>query len=177
MAGRPRNRTAAAPGGTYLQTIQPADILGTVTYGATAAADVKDGYSLGYLGDSSGELPATGGKTGTDALIWSQAYNASSQWQVTSDPAAHALGRLRMAQDVSRRTASVAVRANGTITVEMHEAGLYQTAWIDSAANLGELEYGFVAATDKDLAAARAAAAPAGVVADEEIDALEGEMP
>ena len=61
--------------------------------------------------------------------------------------------------------------------VEMHEAELYQTAWIDSAANLGELEYGFVAATDKDLAAARAAAAPVDVVADEEIDALEGEMP
>ena len=61
--------------------------------------------------------------------------------------------------------------------VDMHEAGLYQTAWIDSAANLGELEYGFVAATDKDLAAARAAVAPAGVVADEELDALEGEMP
>ena len=61
--------------------------------------------------------------------------------------------------------------------VEMHEAGLYQTAWIDSAANLGELEYGFVAATDKDLAAARAAVAPAGVVADEELDALEGEIP
>ena len=63
------------------------------------------------------------------------------------------------------------------VKVAMHEAGLYQTAWIDSAANLGELEYGFVAATDKDLAAARAAAAPVDVVADEEIDALEGEMP
>lgn len=63
------------------------------------------------------------------------------------------------------------------VKVAMHEAGLYQTAWIDSAANLGELEYGFVAATEKDLAAARAAAAPVDVVVDEEIDALEGEMP
>lgn len=63
------------------------------------------------------------------------------------------------------------------VKVAMHEAGLYQTAWIDSAANLGELEYGFVAATDKDLAAARAAAAPVDVAVDEELDALEGEMP
>ena len=61
--------------------------------------------------------------------------------------------------------------------VEMHEAGLYQTAWIDSAANLGELEYGFVAATEKDLAAARTEPPPGDVVADEEIDPLEGEMP
>ena len=66
----------------------------------------------------------------------------------------------------------------GRVTkVEMHEAGLYQTAWIDSAANLGELEYGFVAATEKDLAAARTEPPPGDVVADEEIDPLEGEMP
>ena len=38
--------------------------------------------------------------------------------------------------------------------VEMHEAGLYQMAWIDSAASLGELEYAFVAATEADLASA-----------------------
>ena len=43
------------------------------------------------------------------------------------------------------------------VRVELDKAGLYQTAWIDSAADLGELEYGFVAATEKDLAAARAA--------------------
>ena len=61
--------------------------------------------------------------------------------------------------------------------VAMHEAGLYQTAWIDSAANLGELEYGFVAATDKDLAAARTEPPPVDGVADEETDSLEGELP
>ena len=36
-----------------------------------------------------------------------------------------------------------------------HEEGLYQTAWIDSAARLGELEYAFVTATMDDLAGAR----------------------
>ena len=58
--------------------------------------------------------------------------------------------------------------------VEMHEAGLYQTAWIDSAANLGGLEYAFVAATEQDLAGARVAA-PADGAADAEADAAEGE--
>ena len=38
--------------------------------------------------------------------------------------------------------------------VEMDPAGLYQTAWIDLAADLGKLEYAFVAATEQDLASA-----------------------
>lgn len=42
--------------------------------------------------------------------------------------------------------------------VALHAEGLYQTAWVDSTANLGELEYAFVAATEQDLAAARSAA-------------------
>ena len=62
------------------------------------------------------------------------------------------------------------------VKVAMHEAGLYQTAWIDSAANLGELEYGFVAATDKDLASARIEA-PAEAPVDDESGPLEGEAP
>lgn len=60
--------------------------------------------------------------------------------------------------------------------VEMDPAGLYQTAWIDSAANLGELEYAFVAATEADLAAAAPVAAPDAIV-DAEANALEGEAP
>jgi rod shape-determining protein MreC len=59
--------------------------------------------------------------------------------------------------------------------VALDPAGLYQTAWIDSVANLGELEYAFVAATEADLATARVAA-PETVV-DDESNALEGEEP
>ncbi|MDR0994543.1 MAG: rod shape-determining protein MreC [Verrucomicrobiota bacterium] len=36
--------------------------------------------------------------------------------------------------------------------VEPVESGLYQVAWVTSAANLGELEYAFVSATTDDLA-------------------------
>ena len=61
--------------------------------------------------------------------------------------------------------------------VEMHEAGLYQTAWIDSAANLGELEYAFVAATEQDLAAAAGTSAPDAAVVDDETGSGEGEAP
>jgi rod shape-determining protein MreC len=43
------------------------------------------------------------------------------------------------------------------VRVEMHEAGLYQVAWVESAAKLGKLEYAFVVATEEDLAAAAAA--------------------
>lgn len=59
--------------------------------------------------------------------------------------------------------------------VEPHEDGLYQSAWIDSAADLGALEYAFVAATEQDLARAQAAAeaGPEGAAA----DGLEGELP
>ena len=56
--------------------------------------------------------------------------------------------------------------------VELDAAGLYQTAWIELAADLGKLEYAFVAATDQDLAAARG-----GAPADGEPDAVEGEDP
>lgn len=35
--------------------------------------------------------------------------------------------------------------------VELDEAGLYQTAWLNSAADLGRLEYAFVVATEQDL--------------------------
>lgn len=66
----------------------------------------------------------------------------------------------------------------GRVTkVELNETGLYQTAWIDSAANLGELEYGFVAATEKDLASVRPESLPKGVVLDDEMSPLEGEWP
>ena len=44
------------------------------------------------------------------------------------------------------------------VRVEPSESGLYRTAWIKSAADLGKLEYGFVAATETDLANARRAA-------------------
>ncbi len=63
------------------------------------------------------------------------------------------------------------------VRVELDKAGLYQTAWIDSAADLGELEYGFVAATEKDLAAARAEPPAADTAIDDEGDSPEGEEP
>ncbi len=44
------------------------------------------------------------------------------------------------------------------VRVELNESGLYRTAWIQSAADLGQVEYGFVAATEQDLANARLAA-------------------
>ncbi len=59
--------------------------------------------------------------------------------------------------------------------VAPHEDGLYQTAWIDSAADLGALEYAFVAATEQDLARAQAAAA--AEAAEPDADAPEGELP
>lgn len=40
------------------------------------------------------------------------------------------------------------------VRVELDPAGLYQSAWVASAADLGALEYAFVAATEEDLAAA-----------------------
>jgi rod shape-determining protein MreC len=61
------------------------------------------------------------------------------------------------------------------VRVETEPAGLYQTAWIDSAAKLGELEYAFVAATEADLALARVEAPDAH--ADAETDPPEGEEP
>jgi hypothetical protein len=60
--------------------------------------------------------------------------------------------------------------------VAMHAAGLYQTAWIDSVADLGELEYAFVTATEADLASVRPEV-PENVVADGEMGSLEGEDP
>lgn len=60
--------------------------------------------------------------------------------------------------------------------VEMHEAGLYQTAWLDSAAKLGELEYAFVAATEADLADRPTGSPEEGWSADD-AGAREGEEP
>ena len=45
------------------------------------------------------------------------------------------------------------------------------------AADLGKLEYAFVAATEKDLAAVRVETVPPDVVLDEEADYREGEDP
>ncbi len=59
--------------------------------------------------------------------------------------------------------------------VSRNEAGLYQTAEIDSAADLGALEYAFVVATEQDLADVPSPA-PAGV-ADVEAGPAEGEAP
>ena len=56
-------------------------------------------------------------------------------------------------------------------------SGLYQTARIELAADLGKLEYAFVAATEKDLAAARVETVPVDVVLDDEAGFLEGEDP
>ena len=61
--------------------------------------------------------------------------------------------------------------------VVLDASGLYQTARIELAADLGKLEYAFVAATEKDLAAARAESVPADVVLDAETGFLEGEGP
>ena len=61
--------------------------------------------------------------------------------------------------------------------VALDASGLYQTARIELAADLGKLEYAFVAATEKDLAAARVTPVPADVVLDEETGYLEGEDP
>ena len=60
--------------------------------------------------------------------------------------------------------------------VEMNEDGLYQTAWIDSAAGLGALEYAFVAASEADLSSAGVEASEE-VWIDDESGALEGEVP
>ncbi|MGD9612786.1 MAG: rod shape-determining protein MreC, partial [Kiritimatiellia bacterium] len=56
-------------------------------------------------------------------------------------------------------------------------SGLYQTARIELTADLGKLEYAFVAATEKDLAAARVEPLPVDVVLDDESGFLEGEGP
>lgn len=61
--------------------------------------------------------------------------------------------------------------------VALDASGLYQTARIELAADLGKLEYAFVAATEKDLAAVRVAPVPADVVLDDETGYLEGEDP
>ena len=61
--------------------------------------------------------------------------------------------------------------------VALDASGLYQTARIELAADLGKLEYAFVAATEKDLAAVRGTPVPADVVLDEETGYLEGEDP
>lgn len=59
---------------------------------------------------------------------------------------------------------------------KMHEAGLYQVAWIDSAASLGALEYAFVAATEADLASAPVETS-ANAPIDDETGLWDGEAP
>ncbi len=59
--------------------------------------------------------------------------------------------------------------------VAMDAGGLYQTAWIDAAARLGELEYAFVAATEEDLAAVPPARPEDW--SDAEAEPVEGEGP
>ena len=58
---------------------------------------------------------------------------------------------------------------------EMAPGGLYQTAWVDSTATLGALEYAFVAATELDLGGAGSAAR--GEWGYAEPDGLDGEAP
>ena len=66
----------------------------------------------------------------------------------------------------------------GRVTAVAPDAsGLYQTARIELAADLGKLEYAFVAATEKDLAAARVETVPVDVVLDDDSGFLEGEDP
>ena len=61
-------------------------------------------------------------------------------------------------------------------SVEMNEAGLYQTAWIDLAAGLGALEYAFVAASEADLSSVGVEVSEE-VWIDEESGSMEGETP
>ncbi len=61
--------------------------------------------------------------------------------------------------------------------VEMEEGGLYQTAWVDSAAALGGLEYAFVTATEEDLASASVPLPEGAVLDDDEASPQEGELP
>ena len=61
--------------------------------------------------------------------------------------------------------------------VETEPAGLYQTAWIEAAAALGQLEYAFVAATERDLAAVHPATVSSDGIVDAEGGPLEGEEP
>ncbi len=107
---------------TYLQTIQSKDVLGQIEYGALT--DRETAYSVGYLGDSSGKWPATGGTQSDSGKVWSQAYNATSQWQLVNEQAAHGAGKIRIAQMQRRRTAKITVRENGTIPVIM--GGMYK---------------------------------------------------
>jgi len=60
--------------------------------------------------------------------------------------------------------------------VELDEGGLYQTAWVESAVPLGQLEYAFVTATEEDLASAEVEL-PEDVLLDDEMGFQEGELP
>ena len=117
------------PEGTrYLQHIRHEDILGAIQYSNNRAERVT-GYSLGYMGDSNGNCPAEYGVLqGMDASPWSSSYGGNNQYQIIDYQSAHALGRLRMSQGQPRRAASLEVRDNGSIPINM--AGLY---YIDDA--------------------------------------------
>lgn len=60
--------------------------------------------------------------------------------------------------------------------VELHEEGLYQVAWIDTVADLGKLEYAFVAALEEDLQPKVTAPEGEGGL-EEDVIRLEGELP
>lgn len=118
---------AAFPSGTtFAQRITSREQIGDIQAGVLS--DRAGKYSLGYLGDSSGAIPAEGGTNSEDATTWSEMFNASSSYQLLSAQAAHAAGRLRLAQDARRRTATVKVRADGSVPIIM--AGVYA---LDSA--------------------------------------------
>lgn len=78
-------------------------------------------YSLGYLGDSGGSLPAEGGETEADQ-VWAEQYNATSMFQFVSATSAHAAGQLRLELDAPRRTATVRVREDGGLPILMGAA-------------------------------------------------------
>ena len=104
---------------TLCQRITTRDQIGFVDTGNIA--DRVTRYSLGYLGDSGGSLPAEGGEKEADRT-WSEQYNATSMYQFVSATAAHGAGQLRLDLDVPRRTATVRVREDGGLPIIMGSA-------------------------------------------------------
>jgi len=105
------------PGASVLR-IRAADILGDIKYGTKPRAISE--YSIGYLGDSCGALPVRGDLSGVlpadreppAGEVWTQSYNAQSQWQLIDGYAAYALGMIKLGQERRRRTAAITVRDN-----------------------------------------------------------------
>jgi len=96
-----------------LSRIRASDILGDIHYGTKPTNAV--GYSIGHLGDSYGKYPATGGDTHHASEVWTQQYNAMSQWQCVDAASAHAIGRIKLSAARRRRTAEITVRDDGTV--------------------------------------------------------------